>query len=61
MSRPVRTVVELPADVETAWAVLAGDTWPAALDAALHDGSELVSSEPTGDGGRVVVVRRRLP
>ena len=61
MSRPVRTVLDLPGGVETAWAVLAGDAWPAALDAALHDGSELVSCEPTADGGRVVVVRRRLP
>ena len=61
MPRTVRSVVELPADVETAWAVLCGPAWPQALAAELSDDSRLVSHEPAPDGGAVVVVSRRLP
>ncbi len=61
MTRPVSADVAVAADVEAAWQALTGPRWPQALDAALQDGSTLVSARPTDDGGTVVVVSRRLP
>ena len=61
MSKPFSTTVDVPTDVEQAFAALTGPSWPAALDAALHDGSTLVEAAATGDGGARLVVSRRLP
>lgn len=61
MSRPVQVSVEVPADVEAAWAAMTGPGWAPALDARLRDDSRMLSAEPVPDGGRVVVVSRRLP
>ncbi len=61
MSTTLSATVDLPAPVEAVLAVLTSPQWPAANDARLHDGSTLVSSLPTPDGGHEVVQRRRLP
>ncbi|MCW2605681.1 MAG: uncharacterized protein JWO60_374 [Frankiales bacterium] len=61
MTKPLSVGVDLGADVETVFAALTGPGWPAALDARLHDGSTLVSAEPTPDGGVRLVQTRRLP
>ncbi len=61
MAKPLSTSVEVPADVETTWRLMTGPSWPQAQDAALHDGSTLVSSEPTPAGGATLVVSRLLP
>ena len=61
MSKPLSTVVEVDADVADVFAVLTGPRWPQALDARLGDGSTLVTSEPTSDGGHRTVQSRRLP
>ncbi len=61
MSKSLSTSVDLPVDVERAFELLTGPSWPAALDEHLHDGSRLVSADRTPDGGAVVAVSRRLP
>lgn len=61
MSTTFTSTVSVPADVETTWQALTGPTWPQAQDAHLHDGSVLVSSDATPDGGAVITVSRRLP
>jgi len=61
VSRAFSAAADVPADVPTAWRTLTGPSWPQALAAALHDGSELRSAEATADGGVVLVVSRRLP
>ena len=61
MTKPLSAGVDVPADVETVWAVLTSAAWPLALDAALRDGSRLVSAEPAPGGGLVVVTSRALP
>ncbi len=55
------SAADTPADVETVFAVLTSEQWPAALDARLHDGSRLVRREVRPDGGLVLVTSRRLP
>jgi hypothetical protein len=60
VSTSFSTSVDVPADVETAYAALTGPEWPGALDARLHDDSRLVSATPAGDG-LVLVVSRKLP
>lgn len=61
MSRPLSTAADVHVDVEATWRALTSPTWPAALDAALGDGSHLVSHADTPGGGAVVVISRRLP
>ena len=61
MTKPMSAGVDVPAGVETVWGVLTSVAWPQALDAALKDGSRLVSAEPAPDGGVVVVTSRALP
>ena len=61
MSRSLSQAVDLPADVERTWAVLTSSAWPTTLDARLEDGSRLLSSEVTPDGGALLVTSRRLP
>jgi hypothetical protein len=53
--------VDLPADVETVFAVLTSAAWPQALDQQLHDGSRLVSAVGTPGGGTTVRTSRSLP
>lgn len=53
--------VDLPVGVEQVWSVLTSPGWPLALDAQLHDGSVLLSAEPTAEGGLLVRTSRRLP
>jgi Protein of unknown function (DUF2505) len=52
---------EVSAGVEPVWEAMTGERWPAALDAALHDGSALLERTATPDGGVRLVTRRRLP
>ena len=61
MTTSLSAAVEVTAPVEAVFAALTGPQWPAALAARLRDGSTLVSSEPTPDGGHRTVHRRRLP
>jgi hypothetical protein len=61
MSKRVHSDSPIPADVETAFAVLSSERWPAAKQAALADGSRVVRNEPTPDGGVELVVSRELP
>ena len=61
MSKQVHSAHDMPADVETVFAVLSTERWPQAKDAALKDGSRVVRHEPTPDGGVVLVVSRELP
>lgn len=51
----------LPADVETAFAVLSSERWPVALSEGLHDDSKLVSREAEDGGGVTLVISRKLP
>ena len=61
MTKAVSAQVDLPADVERVWRVLTSEAWPRALDRQLHDGSVLLSAEPTPDGGLRVTTSRALP
>lgn len=61
MSTALHAAYALPCDVETAYAALSGEGWPAAKDAALHDGSRLESREETADGGVVLRSTRGMP
>ncbi|TAL18377.1 MAG: DUF2505 domain-containing protein [Frankiales bacterium] len=61
MSTALHAAYALPCDVEAAYAVLSGEGWPAAKDAALHDGSRLESREETDDGGVVLRSTRGMP
>lgn len=61
MTKAFSMGVDVPADVETTWALLTSPRWPKAQDASLRDGSTLVSAAATADGGAVVVISRRLP
>ena len=61
MSKPVSASVDLPVDVETAFAALSGPSWPELMAARLHDDSRLLERTATPDGGARLVVSRRLP
>ena len=61
VSKPVSASVDLPVDVETAWAALSGPSWPELMAARLGDDSRLVEHAPGPDGGARLVVSRRLP
>ena len=61
MTRTLSTSVAVPGPVEDAYAALSTGAWPAALDAQLSDGSELVSADATPGGGAALVYSRRLP
>lgn len=61
MPRPLSSSVDVHVGVDRTYAVLTGPEWPAALEAQLHDGSEVVRAEPTEGGGALVVLSRRLP
>lgn len=61
MGTSLHTSTDVDADVATVFAVFTSAAWPQALDARLHDGSTLVSADPTDDGGTRVVFRRKLP
>lgn len=61
MPAAVRCAHEVPAGVEPTWQALTSERWPAALDARLRDGSELVERSVTADGGLRLVTRRTLP
>lgn len=59
--KPLSASVELPCDVETAYATLTAPSWPQLMAERLRDGSMLVEAAPTVDGGARLVVSRRLP
>ncbi len=61
MGRALSVVVDVEADVESVFAALTGPGWPQALEARLHDGSRLVSCDPTPEGGVRLVQSRLLP
>ena len=49
---------DIPADVETAYAAISSEGWPAAKSSVIKDGSALVS-RTEGDGGAVTLVVSR--
>ncbi len=61
MTKPLSASVDVPADVETTFAVLSGRTWPELMAQRLHDGSRLVEATATPDGGARLVSSRKLP
>jgi hypothetical protein len=61
MTTDLRASYPLSCDVETAYAALASDEWPARKAAQLSDGSRLESREERPDGGVVIRSTRGLP
>lgn len=61
MSTDLHASYPIPADVETTYAALTSEQWPARKDAELDDGSRLESREETADGGVVLRSTRGLP
>ena len=61
MSKPLSASVEVPADVETTFAVLTGPSWPELMAERLRDGSRLLEATTSPDGAARLVVSRRLP
>ena len=61
MSTDLHASYPLPCDVETAYAALSSEQWPARKDAELDDGSRLEAREQTPDGGVVLRSTRGLP
>jgi hypothetical protein len=61
MSTQLHTAYSLPCDVETAFAALSSEQWPAHKAEALDDGSRLESREELPDGGVVLRSTRGLP
>ena len=61
MGRALAASADLPADVETASAVLSSPSWPPVLATRLHDDSRVVRAEARPDGGALLVTSRRLP
>ena len=61
MTKPLSASVDLPTDVETAFAAMSGPSWAELMAARLHDGSTLVECTPTAEGGTRLVVSRELP
>jgi hypothetical protein len=61
VSKKFSVSYEIPADVETAYAAITGESWATGKAAALNDESQVVSRE-VGTGGAVtLVVTRKLP
>lgn len=61
MSTKVHSQQTSGGDVETVFAVLTSQTWPARKDEALGDGSTLLRRDEKPDGGVTMVVSRALP
>ena len=61
MSTKVHSEQNSGGDVETVYALLTSEEWPARKDAALDDGSTLVRRDEKPDGGVTMVVSRALP
>ena len=61
MSKQVHNVYPSPADVETTFAALSGEGWPAEKARVLSDGSRLVSRHEAADGSVVIITSRSLP
>ena len=61
LSKHVRTVTELPCDVETAFAAMTSDDWTGRLNVALSADTQLVSRTPSPEGGVTIVLSRELP
>lgn len=59
--KPVRAQHVIPADVETVFRLLSGQSWARHKDDALHDGSQVVRREQRPDGGVTMVMSRELP
>ena len=60
MTKQVHNVYASPGDVETTFAALSGEGWPAAKARVLSDGSRLVSRHEAADGSVVIVTSRAL-
>lgn len=61
MSTELHASYPLACDVETAFAALSSEAWPARKNEALHDGSRLEKREELPDGGVVLRATRGLP